>query len=59
MDDILDEASDPAPRILTGIGRRGKVQPPSDGLAPDVSIEPIPTSAAFLVAHWLVGQGEG
>jgi len=26
---------------------------------PDVSTEAIPTSAAFLVAHWLIGQSEG
>jgi hypothetical protein len=62
MDSIIDESLDPISRTPTGIDQMTQVQSLSDDLMPDDSSE-IPTNTAtigaFLVANWLVGQGEG
>jgi hypothetical protein len=62
MSDIIDESIDRTSR--TEIDNIAEVQPlPQDPMT-DVSSKTIPatgaaTSAAFLVANWLVGEGEG
>jgi hypothetical protein len=63
MGDSGSESSDLSSRTLAEPGRVRDVQSLPDDLMADVASE-LPTSAmaaggAFLVANWLVGEGEG
>jgi hypothetical protein len=60
MGEIINETIDP----LSEISQLTQVQGHSDDLRAGASPTPAPTAdtattEAFLVAHWLVGQGEG
>jgi hypothetical protein len=64
MGEIINETIDPLSRTAAEISQLTQVQGNSDDLIAEASSTPTPTAVtatteAFLVTHWLVGQGEG